>query len=101
MKIKIKYNHWFPKFIRRNAITLYQYILISKTKKETKRSSLLNHEWVHILQVKREGFLNFYLSYMGEWIVNLFICFNKAYRNISYEKEARSKEKTIKLPKNL
>lgn len=55
------------------------------------------------MQVRKEGFLKFYLKYVYEFFVNLFRYgkINKAYRNISYEKEAYKKEKKIKLPKHL
>ena len=101
MKVEIKYNSWIPRLLRRNAITLYPKVLISKTKKEAKRRHILNHEWIHVLQIRKEDFLKFYLNYLGEWFCNLFKCFNRAYLNISYEKEAYSKQDTIKLPKKL
>ena len=51
---------------------------------------LLNHEEIHTAQMKEDGYIWFYLSYLFFWIRNLFFFgFNHdAYRNIPYEREA-------------
>ena len=45
------------------------------------------------------SFNTFYFSYVFEFVVNFFRYWNigKAYRNISYEKEAYGNEKKVKL----
>jgi len=72
-----------------------------------KISVMINHENIHKEQLKDFGILFawckplqilfggiiFYLLYLGEWIIRLFVNGpSKAYRNISFEKEAYVKE---------
>ncbi len=54
-----------------------------------------NHELIHTAQMKELAYVFFYIFYIAEWIVRLFMCkFNarKAYRNISFEREAYDNE---------
>ena len=76
---------------------------MNKSEKEAKKTKLLHHEWIHVKQIQEEGFFRFYLSYIFQIFFNLFRYGNlkKAYKNISYEKEAYLDEKRIKLPKEL
>jgi hypothetical protein len=103
MKIKIKYNHWYPRHIGRRGIVLYPYVLISLSENDAKTRHILHHEWIHVQQVRRYGFLKFYCMYFYEWFINVCRYGNmkKAYSNISYEKEAYAKQDTIKLPESL
>ncbi len=52
---------------------------------------LLSHELVHVRQWHEMGVLGFLVSYLGDFAKNLlrFKNWNKAYREISLEKEAR------------
>lgn len=49
------------------------------------------HEEIHTKQMREMLYVGFYLWYLAEWLVRLLICrdFKKAYRNISFEQEAR------------
>ena len=47
----------------------------------------LNHEKIHTAQIKEMLYVFFYLWYLIEWIIRLFMEGN-AYRNISLEREA-------------
>lgn len=49
------------------------------------------HEEIHTKQMKEMLYVGFYVWYLLEWIVRLLICldFKKAYRNVSFEREAR------------
>ena len=49
-----------------------------------------NHEHIHTLQQRELLFLGFYLLYVSEWLLKLAYSRNffKAYRNISFEREA-------------
>lgn len=52
---------------------------------------LINHERIHTAQMKEMYYLLFYIIYLAEWIRGLFRYrgnLRKAYRNISFEKEA-------------
>lgn len=103
MKVKIKYNSCVPRIIGRDGIILYPFIFITSSEKETKKTRLLHHEWIHVMQIRKCGFFYFYTSYISQAFFNLLKYRNlkKAYRNITFEKEAYSKEKKIKLPREL
>lgn len=55
-------------------------------------SRLVNHETIHTAQMKEMLYVFFYLWYVAEWLVKLFIYGRNAYRNISFEREAYSNE---------
>jgi hypothetical protein len=103
MKIKIRYNHWYPRYIGRRGIVLYPYVLISLSEHEAKKQHVLHHEWIHVQQVRRDTMVKFYFTYLYERIINMFIYrnFTQAYKNISYEKAAYDKQNYIELPKYL
>jgi len=50
----------------------------------------LNHETIHTMQMKEMLYVFFYLWYMAEWLVRLLRYHDrmKAYRNMSFEREA-------------
>ncbi len=49
--------------------------------------TLLNHERIHTAQMRELGYVLFYMIYLIEWLVRLFLPGN-AYRHISFEQEA-------------
>jgi len=89
--LKLKLNHWLPKYFLKpfgfEAITLFPYVLVAS---KTTSIYLARHEFQHALQIEDDGFIMFYLRYIGEFIVNLVRYKNwmDAYYNISYEIEA-------------
>lgn len=50
----------------------------------------LMHEQIHTAQMKEMLYLPFYIWYVVEWLIKLirYRSFHKAYRNISFEREA-------------
>lgn len=78
-----------------DGIVLYPYVHIKGEYLETKDSTLLAHEMVHVLQIKSNGAFYFYLSYTLEYLFNRLKGQSKldAYLNISYEKQARNMAK--------
>lgn len=72
----------FPGFA---AINLFGVLFIRSNVQVTER--LLNHERIHTAQMKELGYIFFYIIYVLEWLVRLFLPGN-AYRNISFEQEA-------------
>lgn len=87
MKIRIRENHWYPRLLKVGAITLYPYVLFS----QDVTFKMLMHEWVHVRQVRKLGWLRFYASYVWEFLrhyVSGGFRYSKAYRAISYEVEA-------------
>ena len=48
----------------------------------------LRHEAIHTAQMRETLYVGFYLLYLLEWLVKLFIYGKEAYRDISFEREA-------------
>ena len=57
-------------------------------KKHVGNYKLLTHESVHWYQQREMLFIFFYLWYLVEWLIKSFKYGKKAYKNISFEREA-------------
>lgn len=83
---------WFMKI---GGITLWPFIVLrerysySHYLKEGAR--IINHESIHIKQQQELLIIPFYILYIGEYFIRLFMKGN-AYRNISFEREAYTNE---------
>lgn len=77
------YNKLIP-FEGFKAINLFGIIFARKPLS----SKDLVHEWVHTQQMKELLYIGFYLIYLIEWVVRLFINGKQAYNKISFEQEA-------------
>lgn len=78
------------------AITVFP-IIILKNKKQKEALILINHEKIHLKQQIELLIVGFYIWYVIEFILNflkLKHC-NKAYLNISFEKEAYKNENDL------
>ncbi|MFV0468779.1 MAG: hypothetical protein ACK5MK_07630 [Dysgonomonas sp.] len=86
--MKIIYNNILPPkgF---TAINLFGLVLARKEYRALP-SRIINHEAIHTAQMRELLFIFFYLWYVVEWIVRLiqYRNSNKAYHNISFEREA-------------
>ncbi len=73
------------------GITLFPFIIV-RSKKPSK--VLINHEKIHIRQQLELLILPFYIWYVGEWLYHYIRCrhFWRAYRQISFEREAYDNE---------
>lgn len=54
----------------------------------------INHESIHTEQMKEMLYVFFYVWYLIEWIIRLFMKGN-AYKNISFEKEAYANQNNL------
>lgn len=102
MKAIIKYNDKFLNslswFMKIGGITLFPYIIL-REKYETiayaeKNRIIINHESIHIKQQTELLVIGFYIWYIVEWFIRLFMK-GSAYSNISFEKEAKLNEKNL------
>ena len=84
--MKIIYNTLIP-FKGFTAINLFG-IIFARKECEPLGKRTLNHEAIHTAQMKELLYVGFYLWYVIEWLVKLFIYGKQAYRNISFEREA-------------
>lgn len=93
-KVTIKFDHWLPKLFKVGAITLRRTIYFSITLDKTPKN-MLNHEMIHIRQIRENGLVKFYLLYIIYYFFNLLKYRNhmSAYRNIKFEVEAYRDEK--------
>lgn len=83
--MKIIYNNIIP-FPGFAAINLFG-VVFARKKYRPLSETTINHEAIHTAQMKELLYVGFYLCYLAEWIVRLFMK-GSAYRNISFEKEA-------------
>ncbi len=77
------------------AITLFGLVLTRNSKRIDKY--VLNHELIHCQQQLEWLYLPFFILYVAEWLWYLIKYRNsdKAYRSISFEREAYSNEKNL------
>lgn len=89
--MKIIYNTLIP-FKGFAAINLSGILFVRKG--VTVSEEMINHEVIHTAQMKEMLYVFFYLWYVLEWVVRLFMKGN-AYRNISFEREAYDNAKNM------
>lgn len=82
-------------FWKYRGITLWPFIILKKEYREDK--VLVNHEKIHLRQQIELLILPFYLWYGIEFLIRYFQynSWDKAYRNISFEREAYQNEKEL------
>jgi hypothetical protein len=84
--MKIIYNNLIP-LKGFTAINLFG-VLFARNECNPVSERTVNHEAIHTAQMREMGYVFFYLWYVAEWIIRLFINGKAAYRNISFEREA-------------
>ena len=92
MKGKIFVSKFWTKvfsFGKAEAITIFPFIFLRRRNLKAD-SILLNHERIHLLQALELLILPFYVWYILEFGIRFiqFRDFDRAYRNISFEREA-------------
>lgn len=88
--MKIIYNNFIP-FKGYLVINLFGILFVRRKYHKCLSTTVLNHEAIHTAQMKEMGYILFYIAYLLEWTVRLFLKGN-AYRHISFEKEAYENE---------
>ena len=83
--MKIVYNNWIP-FSGFKAINLFGVLFVRNGKILSEKD--INHERIHTAQMKEMLYIGFYVWYLVEWTIKLFVYGCDAYRNISFEREA-------------
>lgn len=81
------------------AINLFGIIVVRKEyayslKNQDRLFKMVRHESIHTEQMKELLYIFFYLWYLLEYLIRLiqYRSFSRAYRNISFEREAFDKE---------
>lgn len=73
------------------GMSLFPFVILREYYKDTDRGdSIVRHETIHFKQALYLGVIPFYLLYVLEYVILLFIYLNhtRAYLNISFEIEA-------------
>lgn len=96
--VRPRYNHWFAKILGVKAIVLYPYILFSEKKEEVSLFTL-QHEMIHVRQVREFGWIRFYSTYLWEYFRHRLRTKSRAqaYYQISFEKEAYQNQDRVVL----
>lgn len=89
--MKIIRNKYIP-FKGFKAINLFGVLFVKNNAKLSEED--INHEKIHTAQIRELLYIFFYLWYVTEWLIRLIQFRNSymAYRNISFEREARQNE---------
>lgn len=94
--MRIIFNSFIP-FKGFVGINLFGVLFVRKEYKGNLPVDLIQHEQVHTEQMKRDGYVYFYVRYLYEYVCNL--CKHKdsrkAYYNVSYEIEAYNNNKLL------
>lgn len=90
--MKIIYNRFIP-FKGFSAINLFGFVFARKEYAPLSARTI-NHEAIHTAQIKELLYIFFYILYVLEWLFRLvqYRSRRKAYRNISFEREAYENE---------
>ena len=82
-------------FMKIGGITLWPFIILREIYDVSppwrrKAARIINHESIHIKQQEEMLIIPFYLWYIIEWAIKvpIYFSFQKAYHNISFEREA-------------
>lgn len=100
MKIRIIENSRLPHLLGANGVTIYPFVFIDCSVKNAVVSRLIQHEWIHVGQIRKLGICRFYFTYFWQFMVK-FLKYgdrDKAYRSISYEIEAYGMQSAIPTP---
>ena len=77
-------NRFLP-FPRFDAINLFGILFVHRNVELT--PEVINHERIHTAQMVEMAVVGFYLWYLTEWLIRLFLKGN-AYRKLRFEQEA-------------
>lgn len=92
--ILVVFKYLTPKWVR--GITIFPFVILSY-KKDKENFVLLNHEKIHLRQQVELLVIPFFIWYGIEFLVRYFQYrnWNRAYMNISFEREAYLNEKNL------
>lgn len=97
--MKIVYNNIIP-FKGFLAINLLGILFVRSEYKGWITEKVITHETIHTKQMREMLYVFFYLWYVVEWLIRLCFTWNatKAYRSISFEREANLYEEFPNYP---
>lgn len=94
--VKHHYNHWLPKLLKANAVTIGKHIFYARSP-QLVSDRLRRHEFAHVKQYKKYTIPGFLIIYFYEYLKGRIsgLTHLKAYKNIPFEKDAREYERII------
>lgn len=100
MKANIIYNNIIP-FKGYLAMCVFPFIFVRKDARELKTTDI-NHETIHLRQQTEMLVIFFLIWYVVEYVIR-WICYGfnhgKAYKNISFEREAYKNQSNLDYPR--
>jgi hypothetical protein len=98
VRIRIRYGHWIPRALGVEGIVLYPFVLFRRGRERTSLVTL-QHEMIHVRQVRARGLFGFYARYAWEYAKGRARGrgHDEAYRRISFEAEAYRDQARIAL----
>lgn len=99
--MKVVYNRFIP-FKGFMALTIWPFVFVRKAYASQFGAVDKNHESIHGEQQKEMLIVLFFLLYLTEYLVRIFIYRNlhEAYRNVSFEREAYLNAENFKYIEN-
>lgn len=87
MRIRVRHNHWIPRLLKVEGIVLYPFVLF---RSGTIPAAILQHEMIHVRQVRARGFFRFYGAYLWQYARGRWRGMDHAgsYLAIDFEREA-------------
>ena len=103
MKVRVFYNVRPLGWFKIGAITLFPFIFIALPKDHADKTKMLAHEFVHIQQVLKSGWIKFYASYLYLYLRQFLKhgTHSMAYYTIPYEVEAYKGQDIVDVPESL
>jgi hypothetical protein len=88
-------------FMRVAGISLFPFVILREKYRDAKYWSkkndiIVNHETIHFWQTLELGIVLFYVLYVVEFLIKLAFYGGNAYKNLSFEREAKGNEKNLK-----
>lgn len=87
MQIKNHYNHWLPRFLRVEGVTIGTHIYYEDSNPPP---TLIRHEMVHVKQYQQYGIVGYLIRYLYHYLKGRLkgLSHTEAYYKIPFEEEA-------------
>lgn len=87
-------------FMKVGGFTFWPYIILREKFRDNRlfmrdTPRIINHETIHIKQQQEMGVIFFYVWYIIEWFIKLFLFGTDAYYHISFEREAHTNDDNL------
>lgn len=100
MKVHCVFSSRLASLLNVSAITVYPFIFFADDREAAMDMHIVAHEYVHVLQVRKLGWLRFYWTYLLQYFRQRFAGRSdfEAYMGVNYEIEAYAEQATQVVP---